>query len=902
MYCKFCGSQIPDDSTKCPFCAADLNDNPAPEGNSVPEANSVNPAPIVEPDLITTKPAETKAEETKAAPSPTKKPKKKKKGLIIAIAAILTLALVVGGGVFAYTQVYAPSHSSHSSRRDRDRDRDRDKDRETEPEETETEVTVNVTETTPPETVPETTPAETTVSTTNMTAGDSVVAETYPLPEDGSAAWTILVYMCGSNLEGDNGIASFTLDEMNNMNIADNVNVIVETGGSLEWNNDDSFFDSSVRDAEFPTDALGRYQIKNDSIIDLGSVPLESMGKSSTLEEFIAWGTEHFQAQRYMLVIWNHGYVEPYGDLECDEMFYTDEEGNVLHIDELDTYGDYRNDCLTLDELESALQGSCAHFEIMAFNTCLSSSMEIASRVAPYANFMVASEESIPAVIGIPEEYMTYISENPTMDGWTISKHICEQYRAELQEIIDSGVAGSNNAMFSKSTISAIDLSALGEMKDCYDEVMQHLYYSIYDINEYTGFLDAASSCENYGSEGNVEGNLIDLRSFLVNAAPYLTDTEADERLIEIIDGHIYVENGPARIESAGISFFFPSYNYVFNLKAELEAELMDLGYDYTEDQLNEIISSYLEYSFNGYIDNIDNDPDYFWYSSFLDFRFHDYWTQSAEAQAALDAALEGGTEPSTPVVNPKDHTIDYETTIDSNGLYTLNITEGVDSVISVELNAVMCIEMSENTGCDEMYTYLGGTRRDVTTDYTNGVFECDFDCTWFYFGEYPMPCYSIEDTANHTLYGCNAEINDEDCVLVFEYDKATDKAHILYACHTNDTEGVASNDFFYLEAGDVIEVMFYSYTAGDGSFSDYLLIRSFGSVTYTGNEDCYITQAYANSATLRYLVNYTITDVFGNVYYTDFVCYNIVNGSVTSIDYADDVPDEVCNELFALI
>ena len=112
----------------------------------------------------------------------------------------------------------------------------------------------------------------------------------------------------------------------------------------------------------------------------------------------------------------------------------------------------------------------------------------------------------------------------------------------------------------------------------------------------------------------------------------------------------------------------------------------------------------------------------------------------------------------------------------------------------------------------------------------------------------------------------------------------------------------------FYFEqmptpkAGDVIEVMFYSYTAGDGSFSDYLLIRSFGSVTYTGNEDCYITQAYANSATLRYLVNYTITDVFGNVYYTDFVCYNIVNGSVTSIDYADDVPDEVCNELFALI
>ena len=48
---------------------------------------------------------------------------------------------------------------------------------------------------------------------------------------------TILVYMCGADLESENGMASSDLKEMVNANLSDNVNLIVYTGGARKWRN-----------------------------------------------------------------------------------------------------------------------------------------------------------------------------------------------------------------------------------------------------------------------------------------------------------------------------------------------------------------------------------------------------------------------------------------------------------------------------------------------------------------------------------------------------------------------------------------------------------------------------------------------------------------------------------------
>jgi len=48
--------------------------------------------------------------------------------------------------------------------------------------------------------------------------------------------WTLMIYLCGSDLESEGSMASMNLEEMCNASIPEDVNVLVETGGSSAWN------------------------------------------------------------------------------------------------------------------------------------------------------------------------------------------------------------------------------------------------------------------------------------------------------------------------------------------------------------------------------------------------------------------------------------------------------------------------------------------------------------------------------------------------------------------------------------------------------------------------------------------------------------------------------------------
>ncbi|MBQ1746323.1 MAG: hypothetical protein II043_03475, partial [Muribaculaceae bacterium] len=48
---------------------------------------------------------------------------------------------------------------------------------------------------------------------------------------------TIMVYMCGTDLESRSSMATYDLQEMQNATLSDNVNIIVYTGGCKSWRN-----------------------------------------------------------------------------------------------------------------------------------------------------------------------------------------------------------------------------------------------------------------------------------------------------------------------------------------------------------------------------------------------------------------------------------------------------------------------------------------------------------------------------------------------------------------------------------------------------------------------------------------------------------------------------------------
>ena len=95
-------------------------------------------------------------------------------------------------------------------------------------------------------------------------------------------SWTIMVYMCGSDLESRSGLASMDLIEMMNANIPTNFQILVETGGAENWFNTTS---SPIRN-----DAIQRWRIGHKKMDLISELPLVSMADGSTLTDFLEWG------------------------------------------------------------------------------------------------------------------------------------------------------------------------------------------------------------------------------------------------------------------------------------------------------------------------------------------------------------------------------------------------------------------------------------------------------------------------------------------------------------------------------------------------------------------------------------------------------------------------------------
>lgn len=154
------------------------------------------------------------------------------------------------------------------------------------------------------------------------------------------------------------------------------------------------------------------------------------MADASTLKNFLTWGCEFAPADRYGLILWNHG-AGPLMGMCLDEL-YPDEETGM--------------NTLSLNELEEALKGSSFAKEklvFIGFDACLMCSLEIASLVSPYAEYMIASQETEPAS---GWDYSFLKEVNSLSDGETWGKRITAAYEESLQQTYDS------------ATLSCLDL------------------------------------------------------------------------------------------------------------------------------------------------------------------------------------------------------------------------------------------------------------------------------------------------------------------------------------------------------------------------------------------------------------------------------------------------------------
>ncbi len=331
--------------------------------------------------------------------------------------------------------------------------------------------------------------------------------------------WTIFVYICGSNLESEDGFASVNMQEMVDASAISGVRFIVETGGASAWNNDAS------------PDELDRFEIAggNSTIVD--RQPQASMGDSQTLADFLRWGLTTYPSSHTGLVLWNHGGGSITG--VCFDDLFDSQSLSLRAIDD------------ALNSTKDALPGG---FDFIGYDACLMGTLENANMLAPHAKYMIGSQECEPGTGWNYKSIGECIAADPSVDAAALGKAICDGFYQSCDE----------NDASDGATLALIDLSKIGALCSAFELYAEHLYDATDDEANFAPICRAIVSAENFGGNNRSEGytNMVDLGGLVDAGAEWSANAEpvrdAENAAV------IYQVRGANHPQASGLSVYYP--------------------------------------------------------------------------------------------------------------------------------------------------------------------------------------------------------------------------------------------------------------------------------------------------------------------------------------------------------
>ncbi|MBP3579462.1 MAG: peptidase C11 [Lachnospiraceae bacterium] len=323
---------------------------------------------------------------------------------------------------------------------------------------------------------------------------------------------TIMVYMCGTDLESKYGMGTSDLQEMLGADLGDNVNLVVYTGGCKQWKNNVV----SSSDNQIYQVVDGKLKVLDK---DAGEV---AMTDPDTLVDFIKYCDKKFPANRNMLIFWDHGggSISGYG---YDEKFA-------------------RVGSMDLAEINSALKEADVVFDFIGFDACLMATLETALMLAPYADYMIASEETEPGVGWYYTDWLTALGENTSMPTIEIGKNIVDDF-------VDTC---AKKCQGQKTTLSVVDLA---ELEKTVPEELAAFAKSTSELmkdNEYKTVSDARYNTREFAQSSAIDQ--IDLAHLAQNLG-----TEEGKELAEALLSAVKYNRTSSNMTNAyGLSIYFP--------------------------------------------------------------------------------------------------------------------------------------------------------------------------------------------------------------------------------------------------------------------------------------------------------------------------------------------------------
>ena len=676
---------------------------------------------------------------------------------------------------------------------------------------------------------------------------------------------TLMVYMCGTDLESENGMGTADLNEMLHATLDDSkVSVIVETGGTKRWNN--SVISNS-------TNQIYRVTSKGLQTLEK-NLGKKSMVDPNTLTDFIKYCASNYPADRYFLILWDHG------------------GGSLSGFG----YDQYFSGSMTLDKINSALKKSGVKFDFIGFDACLMGTLETALVAEQYADYLVGSEESEPGCGWYYVNWLSQLSRNTSISTVELSKTIIDDFN----NVCKKNYPGCN------TTLSVVDLAEFaGTVPEPFAAFSKSIG-SLLDDKEYKTVSEARGNAREFGKTSRI--NHVDL----IDLANRIGTSEASS-LVSALKGCIkYNRTSTSMSNSYGVSIYFPYSSFAgMNTAVKLYDNIgMDSGYTdaiksfstlasggqiatggTTSSPIGSLLGGYtgssgfssgsmLEYLLEGYLGDTSSQQSTSSSSDLLGSLFGSALSSSygggsssgLDATDFLSSILGGGSDSysswfdSGRALSYKDYydenslsTADMLLT-EKNGSYVLSLSpEKWDLVQSVQLN----VFVDDDAG----YIDLG---MDGVYEFDNdGDLLIDWDHTWLSINGHIVPYYMVSDSEDmgiHTTLGrIPAKLNDEliYVMVMFEDEKAIVLgAQRLY--ENGETDTVAKG-YLPINIGDVLTFVCDYYTYEGAYDSSYTLTDP---LVVSGD----LSVANLKVEGDRFVYCYCLTDIYGNEFWTGSV------------------------------
>lgn len=633
---------------------------------------------------------------------------------------------------------------------------------------------------------------------------------------------TIMIYACGSDLQ------EYALDNfytMAGIDIPENVNIVVWAGGTEEW-----------ADADLAAGEITSFNIEYDTFQNLEIVGPANMGEGDTLYEFMSYAEGAYPADRYGLILWDHG---------------SGAAGGICY-DEV-----WQDDMLSMSEINNALyrlifEDGAPTFDFIGCDACLMASYEMAAHLMGYADYFVASQELEPVYGWGYDVWLSRFCENPDMSTAELCRTIADGY-------YETCAALESDAYFSQSVIY---LPAV-------EKLVKHMeQFSLYMSDALNGGELANMSrmrarMFEFGSFYEQSADMVDMAQ-LVSAYSAYAPITARNVLGALEAAVVYKRNGGGVADACGLSILMPRYTF-----DTFDAYIA--GYDAPGymDNYSGFLREYAEAISTGdYVFSTqtpvqlaaDDMGSYAFLDSLLDLIFPDSEYEAAET--AVGAAPEPEQPWSFDIQGPHAPTNDFDA--EKVYAYSMELSQAEMSNLSY-VEGMLLMDVGAGEGYVDM-----GYLRNAWVDWANNTVYSMFDGRWPMLGDQVVPIYEQASNQISRRALIPALVNGAECYVIVIFDAENPEGHVIGYSAGYDENGLPVRGSCKLETGDVIVplyTLYYEDAHGEAHTDSFE-----GDPITVGSAEPEFEFVSLEDSDTSFLYCFCLNDIYGDYQLSDFV------------------------------